>query len=444
MNTWTQCIIVSGLVVLAACGRQEVILEGERFDLRAELPTADATELATDEAEVTAPDTALTLPAAIALSEWTHRNGNAQHASPHLAFSAAPAAAFSVKIGDGNSRKHRITADPVVADGRVFTLDSNALVSAHTTSGAPVWSRDLTPASDKSDDGSGGGLAIDGGVLYVTTAFGELQALDAATGRVAWVQRLDAPATGAPTVVDGLVYVISADSVAWAIDAADGRVKWQVPGTPSISNIVGGSGPAVNDDLAIFAFGSGEVMATFRQGGVRRWTTNVLGERRGRAYAAFSDITGEPVISGRDVYAANQSGRVVKLSVDTGDRIWTATEGAYSPVWPVDNALFLVSEQGELVRLDSATGERVWGTALPYFTKDNPRRRKAVFSHYGPVLAGGRLWVASNDGLIRSFDPVTGQGTGSLEINGGASSNPVVVGGTMYVVSAKGQLHAFR
>jgi len=67
-----------------------------------------------------------------------------------------------------------------------------------------------------------------------------------------------------------------------------------------------------------------------------------------------------------------------------------------------------------------------------------------VFAHYGPVLAGGRLWVASNDGLIRSFNPTTGAATGSLEINGGATTNPVVVGQTMYVVSAKGQLHAFR
>jgi len=443
VKTWTQYTAIAAILVLSACNNREVILEGERLDLR-----ADLSETVEDGAEgtedVLALDTSLSLPAAQNLSEWTHRNGNAQHSSPHLAFASNPAQVFSVKIGDGNGRKHRITADPVVADGRVFALDSRARVTAVSPAGATLWTRDLTPTSDNSNDASGGGLAVSEGVLYVTTGFGEIQALDAASGDEIWVQRLDAPATGAPTVVDDLVYVVSADSVAWAINTDDGRVKWQVPGTPSISNIVGGAGPAVNDKLAVFAFGSGEVMAAFRQGGVRRWTTNVLGERRGRAYANFSDITGEPVIAGNALYAANQSGRVVRLNVDTGERDWTATEGAYSPVWPVGDALFLVSDQAELVRLDAATGEKVWGTELPYFTKEKPRRRKAVFAHYGPVLAGSRLWVGSNDGLIRSFDPVTGQSTGSLEINGGASSNPVVVGGTMYVISAKGQLHAFR
>ena len=51
---------------------------------------------------------------------------------------------------------------------------------------------------------------------------------------------------------------------------------------------------------------------------------------------------------------------------------------------------------------------RVWGVKLPFFTKERPKRQATVFAHYGPVLAGGRLYVASNDGLIRAFDPTNG------------------------------------
>ena len=52
--------------------------------------------------------------------------------------------------------------------------------------------------------------------------------------------------------------------------------------------------------------------------------------------------------------------------------------------------------------------------------------------------------VASNDGMLRSFDPVNGALAGSVEIPGGATTAPVVAGGTLYLVSRKGQLHAFR
>jgi outer membrane protein assembly factor BamB len=52
--------------------------------------------------------------------------------------------------------------------------------------------------------------------------------------------------------------------------------------------------------------------------------------------------------------------------------------------------------------------------------------------------------VASSDGKLRSFDPTDGSLIGSVDVPGGATTAPVVAGGTLYVVSGEGQLHAFR
>ncbi|MGB5868915.1 MAG: PQQ-binding-like beta-propeller repeat protein, partial [Albidovulum sp.] len=81
---------------------------------------------------------------------------------------------------------------------------------------------------------------------------------------------------------------------------------------------------------------------------------------------------------------------------------------------------------------------------LPFFTKAKDKRRRAIYAHYGPILAGGRLIIASTDGLIRAFDPASGALVGQVELKGGAASAPVVAGGTLYVVSKSGQLLAFR
>ncbi|MEL7212616.1 MAG: PQQ-binding-like beta-propeller repeat protein [Pseudomonadota bacterium] len=431
--------LLGALALVAACGNREVILEGERLDLRAPL---DPDETVVEEvAEIS---TDITLPAQVNHSAWTHRNGTPAHRIQHPALSRSLTSVWSTNIGSGDSRKHRITADPVVSAGRVFTLDSQATVSATSTAGERIWSRDLTPPTDRSSDASGGGLAVAGNTVFVTTGFGELSALDVATGAEKWVQELDGATTGAPTVSDGLVYVVSRDSQGWAINAETGRIEWSVSGTPSVSNMVGGAGPVVGDKLAVFAFGSGELVGAFRKGGVQVWNSSVSGARQGRAYATVTDITGDPVIDGDVIYAANQSGRIVALNAGSGERIWTAKEGAYSPVWPTGNSVFLVSDEGKLVRLQAETGVEVWSVDLPYFQRERPRRFKAVFAHYGPVLAGGRLIVASSDGLIRSFDPVSGALISTVDIPGGATTNPVVVNGTLYVVSGRGTLHAFR
>jgi outer membrane protein assembly factor BamB len=75
---------------------------------------------------------------------------------------------------------------------------------------------------------------------------------------------------------------------------------------------------------------------------------------------------------------------------------------------------------------------------------DRPRRQAERYAHYGPVVAGGRVIVASGDGVIRQFDPVAGGLLAQVALPGGAASAPIVAGGTLYVMNRDGQLVAFR
>ncbi len=425
------------LTLLASCGEKDVILPGERLDIRDGMAgqtfgTANGTQ-------------PISLPAASANADWTHRNGGPDHQITHPALPGALNQVFAVSIGEGDSRRARITADPVVAGGRIFTLDARSNVQATSTAGAVLWTQDVTPASDAQTDASGGGIATNGSVVFVTTGFGRLSALDAATGAVLWTQELNAPGGSAPTVFGDLVYVVSRDSRAWAIEAGNGRVRWQVSGIPSPAGFSGGAGAAARGDIVIFPFPSGEVMGVFPEGGLQRWSSVIAGQRPGQAgAAAATDISGDPVIDGDTLYVGNVSGRTVAMNVLTGERIWTAVEGAVSPVWPVGGSVFLVNEINELVRLDAATGTAIWRVTLPGFVENRPGFMRTKFAHYGPVLAGGRLIVPSSDGVIRQFDPASGTPLGDLAIAGGAASNPVVAGGALYVVNKDGQLVAFR
>ena len=424
------------LIFSAACAREE-ILEGERLGLRALDGVPDAVV-------DTGTPPPFTAPATQRLSQWTHRAGNPEHRVAHAAFSTAPSLAWTVPIGAGDSRKHRITADPVVAGGRIFTMDSRSTVTAVSTNGQVIWSRDLTPASDREDDASGGGLATDGSRVFATSGFGRLTALDAQTGEELWTQRLGAAATSAPTVVGDTVYAVSTDSRAWAVNVETGRVQWEVSGAPSPSGVIGAGAPAVTDRLALLPFHSGELVGALTLSGLRVWTAPLSGGRKGRVYARITDVTGDPVVVGNTIYAGNPSGKSMAVDITSGDRIWTADEGSQSPPWVAGGAGFIVSDENQLVRLDAATGQRLWGTQLPYFTRERVRRRQAITDHYGPILAGGQLIVASGDGEMRFFDPTTGVPLGAVSLPGGAASLPAVVDGTLYVVSSNGRLHAFR
>jgi outer membrane protein assembly factor BamB len=96
------------------------------------------------------------------------------------------------------------------------------------------------------------------------------------------------------------------------------------------------------------------------------------------------------------------------------------------------------------MRVRAKDGRVFWSVDLPDFTKKNPKKSVRIFGHYGPVLAGGQLIVASDDGLLRVFDPASGDLLRSAAVPGGATTAPIFAKGTMYVVSTIGALHAFR
>lgn len=422
-------------LALAACNREHP-LPGERLNLRAPWGGSDPS--------ITNRALPISLGAQHANASWTQRQGTASGRPAHPALGASPALIWATPIGAGDSRRARLTTDPVFDDGRVYTLDARTHVQATSTAGQVLWSVDLTEERNARSTASGGSLAVGGGRLFVASAQAYLACLDAATGHEQWRVDFDAPLTGSPAVGSDQVYISAIDSTLWALDAATGQIAWTLPGTPALSTIARGSAPAVTREAVIFPTQAGELTAVRRSNGGILWTTIAAGRRTGSALGTIPALTGDPVVDGNRIYAANQSGRVFALEASTGETIWTLAEGANAPVWPVGGSVFLVSDQNRLMRLDARDGTPIWAIDLPLYTTSRVRRRLAIYPQHGPVLAGGRIWVASGDGVLRGFDPVSGATLAEIPIPEGAASAPIVAGGVMYILSRDGQLLAYR
>ena len=440
MGRWPKkALILMSAVALLGCSDLE-ILPGERQSVRSILNDAGQVRR-----EAPLGPTAIDLPKATRSASWSHRIGTPKYRTTHAALNPEFSLQWSAPIGEGDSRRHRINADPVAAQDRVFTLDAHALVTATSSEGQTLWTYDLTPARDGVGDAGGGGLAFGENKLFVTSGYGTLTALDPKTGLPVWVHDLNAGGTGTPSVYDGVVYVVAGDGTAVALEADTGRMRWEVDAaTSSAAGVDGGAAPAVTNKFVVFALASGEIFSVFRKGGLRYWSNLMSGKRVGVAAATINDVTSDPVVVDDTVYVGSHSGRLVALDISSGKRRWTLQEGALGPVWPVGGSLFFVSDNNKLMRVRAKDGRIVWSVDLPYFTKYNPKRSVRIFAHYGPVLAGGQLVIASDDGLLRLFDPVSGALLRSLPIPDGATTSPILVDGTMYIVSGKGELHAFR
>lgn len=420
------------------CSEQDRILSGKRVDPGSSFGFTD------QDKNPLAKNNRIELPPMKSNNQWALISSAISKDNPNLMLGENPSEIWSVSIGKGDSRKKRLVTDPIFYQQMIFTLDANSTASAFDTKGKLLWRKDLTPPGEKSGEIFGGGFAAGQDQLFVTLGYGFLLSLDPSTGEKNWSQRLSSAGNNTPIFKDGLVYLISGDSKAWAIDAENGRISWKVDGIGNETNLISSNSPAVSGKYALFGFGNGEIYATFKKGGYVLWSSSLSGRGDSRVISAIDDIVASPAIVGRNVYAADGSGKVVSLKIENGERNWTAPFGSSGNFWIAGKSLFFISDTNKLVRLEMKTGKTVWLTELPSFSQKRPLISKKNNQHHGPIIAGDRLVIVSSDGYIRFYDPKTGQQRNKLKIKAGATANPIVVNETLYLITQDGKLRAFR
>ncbi len=429
------CLALAAAVLLAGCGEdKKEPIEGKRISV-----------LELDKRLVADPRLAnqpILLPPPFDNPAWPDAGGYPNHAMYHLDLGDKIHRAWKSGIGEGTARYSRILAQPVVADGRVFTMDGETTVSAHDAkSGDRLWRFDTQPQG--SDDGGfGGGVAYADGKLYVATGYAEALAFDAASGKLIWRQPLSGPVHGSPTVADGRVFAVTVDNELDVLAVADGHRLWTHNGIPEPTNLLGSSSPAVEGDIVVVPYSSGEIFALRTENGQPVWSDNLATSRPLGALSSLADIRGQPVIDRGRVFAESHAGLLVSIDLRTGDRVWEQDIGGVHMPWVAGDYVYVLSDDGDLICLRREDGRVRWVRALPRF--EDEEAKKDPMRWAGPVLAGDRLIVVSSKGEAFSVSPYTGAPLGYTDFPDGVFINPVVAGKTLYVVTDAADLIALR
>jgi len=385
----------------------------------------------------------ITLPAADVNGQWTQPGGNASKSMGHLALAAAPAMAWRASIGSGSSNRSALASAPVVADGKVFTIDSQAVVRAfNAETGSTVWQSPVRGEGAQSGALFGGGVSFDGGRIYATNGAGYAAAIDASNGAILWQVRPGGPLRGAPTVANDNVYVVSQDNQLFALNPADGKTRWTSSAAVEIAGVFGSGAPAAAQGTVVAGFSSGELNAYRYENGRVLWQDALSRTSISTAVTTLSDIDAEPVIDQGRVYAVGQGGRMVALELTTGQRIWEINVAGTATPWVAGEWIFVVTDEAKLIAIARATGRIRWMTQLQRWR--DVKDKKGAIGWVGPVLAGDRLVLANSVGHIVNVSPYTGAVQSTVTTGNRISLSPVVANNTLYTLNDNGQLTAWR
>lgn len=385
-----------------------------------------------DKAELTAADRPVVLPPPVQNESWSQPGGVASNAPGHLQLSAALKTAWTASAGSGSHSRGKLTASPIVYDGKIFTLDAYGRVTAFTTGGASAWRAALAPDKERDAEGFGGGLAGDSGRVYAATGFGTVVALNPKTGQRLWEKNVGAPVRASPTAINDRVFVVTSEGKLWCLNGADGSELWVTRGLPERASIMTNASPAVDGDVVVVPYGSGEVVAISISEGRVLWTESLTRSRAGSQLSSIA-TAGRPVISGGTVYAVGHSGRMIATRQSSGERVWSLTVPGIEPPAVAGDNIFVVDTRGQVMAVTRPDGKMQWTVKLP-----------AAKTWSGPVLAGNKLWLTASNGLLVSIDATTGKLDSQVNLGQPIYIAPVVAGGRMYVLTDSARLVALN
>jgi outer membrane protein assembly factor BamB len=243
-------------------------------------------------------------------------------------------------------------------------------------------------------------------------------------------------------VSDGRVFVVTVENELVVLAADDGRRLWVHNGIPETASLLGSASPAVEGEVVVVAYSSGELYALTVETGRPLWSDNLASTSNLDAVSTLADIRGWPVIDRGRVYAASHSGRMAAIDLRSGERAWEQELGSTHTLWVAGDYVYILSNDNELLCLTRDEGKVRWVRLLPSY--ENEKKKKDSMTWAGPVLGGDRLIVLSSDGGALSISPYTGEPLGRDEMSAGGYFSPVIADNSLYVLTDDAKLSAYR
>ncbi len=358
---------------------------------------------------------------------------------------------YAVNADNGRQVWMRATRGPVsgspAIDGEslyVMSFDGS-LYALNTSNGAMRWKfatagerrfeakglHGFTPASqtyfDPFDLYLSSPLVVEG-TVYFASGDGNMYAVDAASGEQRWKFKTGDVTHSSPAYADGIVYFGGWDSYFYALDAKTGKEVWKFHGGEDalIHNQVGfQSSPAVVNGVVYVGCRDSNVYALDAKTGQEKWKFNNKGSwvitspavAKGKVIFATSDSSlfyaldaetgkpfyeqkskglmfGSPAVAGNIVYQPVTTGILEARDLDTGKVIWTFTTEASKR-----NDGWMLTADGQLngpMTFRSQMGDQQILAVAREFSVGS------LFS--SPLVAGGTLFVGSNDGNLYAID----------------------------------------
>ena len=334
---------------------------------------------------------------------------------------------WSTDVGKGLDKTGR-QIRPAYLSGSIYAAEyKGLLVAIDAENGHKLW-------EIKTELPFTGGPGVSENLLMMGTENGEVFAFDASTGTQLWSATVTSEVLAAPAEADGIVVVRCIDGRVFGLDANTGQRLWVYDHNVPLLTLRGNAPLLLRAGVVFVGYDGGSVVALKLDDGIKMWEQTLVTAEGRTELERLSDIDGQLVFIASDLLVSSYKNRLASLAADSGRLLWFKDISSATGVSVERINLTLSDKDGNLWLLDRRNGAESWKMdQLLYRGLTRP-----VF--YGSFIAVGDAegylhWINIDDGQFAAREKVGGKGF---------AGPPLVVGNTLYVMTRKGGLDAYR
>jgi len=317
---------------------------------------------------------------------------------------------------------------PVFLAGTLYTADyKGQLVAIDAGNGKKLWDvKTKLPFT--------GGPGIGPQHVYVGTEDGEVYAFDAKSGSQLWSATVTSEVLAAPTEQDGIVVVRCIDGRIFGLNADTGRRLWVYDHSVPLLTLRGNAPLLLRGGVIFVGYDGGQVVALRLDDGTLMWEQALVPGEGRTELERLSDIDGQLVFIASDLLVASYQKRLASLAADSGRLLWFKDISSATGVSVERTHLAISDKEGNVWLLDRRNGAESW--------KQDQLLRRGLTR---PVFYGALVVVGDAEGYLHWINVGDGHFAARTKVGGdGFAGPPLVVGNTLYVMTRKGRLLAYR
>lgn len=440
MNKWYKGLCLCGIALcLVACSQDKKLPKGTRISV---LEDYDAENASMQSKHI------VSLPVARVNPSWTQTNINPQHVVGNLKAGAALREQWIENFGNGISKRDILLATPVISQNRVFVMDSRGKVSAYgLKSGKKLWENTLKAkiGGFKESKSRASGLAVDNDILFATTGFGGVFAMDAKTGQSKWRKILESPIRIAPTVTNKMLLVQTVDNTLYALDKKSGQEIWKFGVAHEDTVIAGGASPAYDaeDNVVIAGFSNGEIVVLNATVGTPLWSSMLIDTKQVSSSTEINTIGACPIVENGAIYAISNSNSMAALDMHTGDKIWEKEIGSMQNMLLAGKYLFVISNRNILYAVEKDTGSIIWSLDVRQYLQDEDNGKSLIYAA-PPLMINGNIFLAFSNGKVLRIDAAKGTVSAKKDLGIDISNGLIVAEEHIVAISDDADLIVFK